>query len=94
MVLAGADFCEGKDRMAKVVAWAQAGVDPKYMGLGPIPAVKRALEKAGWQMEGVDLFELNEAFASQSLACVQELGLDPSKVGREIEREGEVASAQ
>lgn len=66
--------------MAKIVAWAQAGVDPSVMGLGPIPATRKVLEKAGWQVEDVDLFELNEAFAAQSLAVVKDLGVDTEKV--------------
>lgn len=66
--------------LARVVSWAQAGVDPKIMGTGPIPAVKKALEKASWTIDQVDLFELNEAFAAQSLAVVKELGCDMSKV--------------
>lgn len=66
--------------LARIVAWAQAGVDPKIMGTGPIPAVQKALEKANWSIEDVDLFEFNEAFAAQSLCVVKELGADPAKV--------------
>eukprot|EP00112_Aurelia_sp_Birch-Aquarium-sp1_P017216 Seg397.30 transcript_id=Seg397.30/GoldUCD/mRNA.D3Y31 product="Acetyl-CoA acetyltransferase" protein_id=Seg397.30/GoldUCD/D3Y31 len=66
--------------MARVVAWAQAGVDPKIMGTGPIPAIREALRKANWSIDEVELFEINEAFAAQSLAVIQELGLDSSKV--------------
>ncbi|EDO38332.1 predicted protein [Nematostella vectensis] len=66
--------------LARVVSWAQAGVDPSVMGTGPIPATRKALSKAGWKVEDVDLFELNEAFAAQSCAVIRELGLDPSKV--------------
>lgn len=66
--------------MARIVSWAQAGLDPSIMGTGPIPAVRKAVEKAGWQLNQVDLFELNEAFAAQSLAVVKELGLDVDKV--------------
>lgn len=66
--------------LGRVVSWAQAGVDPSVMGLGPIPAVRKALEKAGWSVSDVDLFELNEAFAAQSLAVVNELGIDSEKV--------------
>eukprot|EP00033_Pygsuia_biforma_P001184 GCRY01001345.1.p1 GENE.GCRY01001345.1~~GCRY01001345.1.p1 ORF type:complete len:394 (+),score=90.73 GCRY01001345.1:79-1260(+) len=65
--------------MAKIVSFAQAGVDPQYMGLGPIPSVRKALEKAGWTVEDVDLFELNEAFAAQSLAVVKDLGVPLEK---------------
>jgi acetyl-CoA C-acetyltransferase len=61
--------------VAKVRSFASAGVDPKLMGLGPIPATRKALEKAGWKANEVDRFEVNEAFAAQSLAVVRELGL-------------------
>ncbi|XP_059157657.1 acetyl-CoA acetyltransferase, cytosolic-like [Physella acuta] len=70
----------GVKPMARIVSWAQAGVDPSIMGTGPVPAVKKALESAGWQIADVDLFELNEAFAAQSLAVVKELGCDVDKV--------------
>ncbi len=66
--------------MARVVASAVAGVDPSYMGLGPIPATLKALERAGLIIDDIDLVELNEAFAAQSLACIRELGMDPQKV--------------
>jgi acetyl-CoA acetyltransferase family protein len=66
--------------LGRVVAWAVAGVDPKLMGMGPVPAVRRALERAGLKMEQIDLVELNEAFASQAVACIRELGMDPEKV--------------
>ncbi|KAL5457404.1 hypothetical protein EMCRGX_G034656 [Ephydatia muelleri] len=66
--------------LARVVSWAQAGVDPSVMGLGPIPAIQKALSNAGWKVEDVDLFELNEAFAAQSLAVINELKLDKAKV--------------
>lgn len=66
--------------MARIVATAVAGVDPGYMGIGPIPATEKALKRAGLTANQLDLAELNEAFASQSLACVQQLGLDPEKV--------------
>jgi 3-oxoadipyl-CoA thiolase len=66
--------------MARVVATAVAGVDPGVMGLGPVPATRKALERAGLTVADLDLVELNEAFASQSLACVRELGLDPARV--------------
>jgi len=70
----------GISPLARVVSWGQAGVDPKVMGTGPIPAIRKALVKAGWTAEEVDLFELNEAFAAQSLAVIQTLGLDAAKV--------------
>ncbi|HWO02102.1 MAG TPA: acetyl-CoA C-acetyltransferase [Blastocatellia bacterium] len=66
--------------VAKIVSYASAGVDPRYMGLGPVPAIERALEKAGLAIEDIDLFELNEAFAAQSLAVLAKLGLDGSRV--------------
>ena len=66
--------------MARVVASAVAGVDPAVMGIGPIPASRKALERAGIGVDDLDLVELNEAFASQSLVCIDELGLDPAKV--------------
>jgi 3-oxoadipyl-CoA thiolase len=70
----------GLKPMARVVATAVAGVDPAIMGLGPIPATRKALERAGLSVDDLDLIELNEAFASQSIACIRELGLDPEKV--------------
>lgn len=66
--------------IAKVVAMAVAGVDPALMGIGPVPATKKVLQRAGLSLDKIDLVELNEAFASQSLACIQELALDPARV--------------
>jgi len=66
--------------LASIVSYASAGVDPAYMGIGPIPSTRLALEKAGMSIDDIDLIELNEAFASQSLACVRELGMDLDKV--------------
>ncbi|MEO6349235.1 MAG: acetyl-CoA C-acyltransferase [Candidatus Limnocylindrales bacterium] len=71
---------EGLRPIARVVATAVAGVDPSVMGLGPIPASRKALERAGLTVDDLDLIELNEAFASQSIAVMRELGLDPDKV--------------
>ena len=65
---------------ARIVAGAIAGVDPAQMGIGPIPASRKALERAGLSADDLDAIELNEAFAAQSLPCVRELGLDPAKV--------------
>jgi acetyl-CoA C-acetyltransferase len=65
--------------LAKIRAFASAGVDPAYMGLGPIPAVKKVLKKAGVSMADIGVFELNEAFASQAIACIRELKLDIAK---------------
>jgi len=66
--------------LAKIVSWGIAGVDPKYMGIGPVPAIRKALQKAKLEINQIDLFELNEAFAAQSLAVVKELEIDEEKV--------------
>jgi acetyl-CoA acetyltransferase family protein len=66
--------------LARVVATAVAGVEPNLMGIGPVPATKKVLAKAGLRADQIDLVELNEAFAAQSLACIRELGLDPARV--------------
>ena len=66
---------KGLKPIAKIVSWAQSGVDPKLMGTGPIPASKLALKKAGWNIKDLDLVESNEAFAAQSIAVIKELGL-------------------
>ena len=66
--------------LGRIVAWAHTGLDPRVMGLGPIPASRKTLERAGWTAGGVDLWEINEAFAAQSLAVLSELGLDPARV--------------
>ena len=66
--------------LARIASWATCGVDPAIMGTGPIPASRKALEKAGWSVDDLDLIEANEAFAAQSLAVVKDLGLDPEKV--------------
>jgi len=71
---------EGKTPLARIVSWAQAGVDPAIMGTGPIPASRRALQKAGWKIEALDLIEANEAFAAQACAVNKDLGWDKSKV--------------
>ena len=63
----------------KMISWANGGVDPAYMGLGPVPAVRKALKKAGLTLDQIDVIELNEAFASQAIACVKELGVNPDK---------------
>ncbi len=70
----------GLHPMARVVATAVAGVDPRVMGIGPVPAVRKVLARAGVSVADLDLVELNEAFASQSVACIDELGLDPARV--------------
>lgn len=66
--------------LAKIVSMAVAGVDPAIMGIGPVPATRKALKRAGLKMNDIDLIELNEAFASQSIACIRELQLDAAKV--------------
>ncbi len=79
MMIASEDFVKKynlKPR-ARYVSSAVAGVDPACMGIGPVPATKKALERAGLNINDIDLIELNEAFAAQSLACVDELGLNP-----------------
>lgn len=70
----------GLKPIVRIIDAAVAGVDPAYMGIGPVPAVRKLLEKTGLKKEDIGLFELNEAFASQALACIQELGLDIDKV--------------
>jgi acetyl-CoA C-acetyltransferase len=70
----------GSPILARVASWASAGVDPSIMGIGPVPASKKALEKAGWTMADLDLIEANEAFAAQALAVGKELGWDSSRV--------------
>lgn len=66
--------------LASIISWATTGVNPAVMGIGPVSAVRKAIEKANWSLEEVDVFELNEAFAAQSLAVVKDLGVDPDKV--------------
>tara|TARA_B100000575_G_scaffold206175_1_gene167566 strand:- start:126 stop:824 length:699 start_codon:yes stop_codon:yes gene_type:complete len=66
--------------LVKIISWSSVGVDPSLMGLGPIEAVREAIKKAKWNLEEIDLFEINEAFASQSIAVIRELGIDINKV--------------
>ena len=82
LVLMSADEARarGLEPLARIVSSATAGVDPALMGTGPIPASRKALEKAGWTVADLDLVESNEAFAAQSLCVLRELGLDPDKV--------------
>ncbi len=70
----------GSRILARVASWASAGVDPSIMGIGPVPATRRALQKAGWSVADLDLIEANEAFAAQALAVGKELGWDSDKV--------------
>ena len=82
IVLASGEAVEkyGLKPMAKLVSWGQGGVDPKIMGVGPVPASRQAMSKAGLKIEDIDLVEANEAFAAQSIAVARELGFDMSKV--------------
>ncbi len=70
----------GTKPLARILAYSSTGVDPKIMGIGPIPAVRKVLDRAGLQLGDIDLFELNEAFAAQSVAVVRELQIDPARV--------------
>ena len=79
LVVAG-DRAMGLTPIARVIASAVAGVDPSVMGIGPVPAVRKALARAGLGIDQIDLWELNEAFASQSIACIRDLQIDPAKV--------------
>ena len=77
---AGAAQARGAKPLARLVAYAHAGVDPKYMGIGPVPATQLALKKAGLTVQDLDVIEANEAFAAQACAVTRDLGLDPAKV--------------
>ncbi|TXH48303.1 MAG: acetyl-CoA C-acyltransferase, partial [Burkholderiaceae bacterium] len=70
----------GLQPLARLVGYAHAGVDPKYMGIGPVPASQKALKKAGLSVQDLDVIEANEAFAAQACAVTRDLGLDPAKV--------------
>ena len=70
----------GLKPLARIKAFASAGVDPKYMGMGPVPASKRCLARAGWAPQDLDLMEINEAFAAQAIAVNRQMGWDLSKV--------------
>jgi len=81
LVMSGAEASRrGVTPLARIVSWATAGVDPSIMGTGPIPASRKALEKAGWSIADLDLIEANEAFAAQACAVNKDLGWDPAKV--------------
>ena len=81
LVIAGEEFVKNKglSPLGRIVSWAYAGVEPEIMGIGPVPATRKALEKAGLKLSDMDLIEVNEAFAAQYLAVEKELGLDRSK---------------
>jgi acetyl-CoA acyltransferase 2 len=82
VVIAGEEYVKANNKtpLGRIVSWAYAGVEPELMGIGPVPAIRKALEKAGLTLNDIDLIEINEAFAAQYLACEKELGLDRSKV--------------
>jgi len=80
LLLVGGDAVAGQMPLARVIVSAVAGVDPSVMGIGPVPAVRKALKRAGLTVDQIDLWELNEAFASQSIACIRDLRLDPALV--------------
>jgi len=82
LILMSADEAEkrGIEPMAKIKSWATEGIDPSIMGAGPIPASKKALEKAGWSSDDLDLIEANEAFAAQACAVSKEFGWGADKV--------------
>src|SRR6516164_5549351 len=81
VVLADAAFAEqhGHTPLGRLVAYSHAGVEPRIMGMGPVPAVRKVLDRAGLKLDEIDLFEVNEAFAAQALAVVRELGLPPER---------------
>ncbi len=68
------------EKLVRIISWASVGVDPSLMGLGPIGAIKEAVKKANWKLEDIDLFEINEAFAAQTIAVIRELNIDENKV--------------
>lgn len=81
LIIAGEDYVKSKDLkpLGRIVSWAYAGVEPELMGIGPVPASRKALEKAGLTLADIDLVEVNEAFAAQYLAVEQDLGLDRTR---------------
>jgi acetyl-CoA C-acetyltransferase len=80
VVVCSNEYAAGRERLADILGYATTGVDPMVMGMGPVSAVRKALERVGLEASAIDLFELNEAFAAQSIAVVRELGIDPRKV--------------
>jgi len=81
VVLADAAFAEqhGHTPLGRLVAYSHAGVEPRIMGMGPVPAARKVLDRAGLKLDEIDLFEVNEAFAAQALAVIRELGLPPER---------------
>jgi 3-oxoadipyl-CoA thiolase len=80
LLVVGPEAAAGAKPLARVITTAVAGVDPSIMGIGPIPATRKALARAGMKIDQIDLIELNEAFAAQGLACMKDLEMDPSRV--------------
>jgi 3-oxoadipyl-CoA thiolase len=80
LLIVSEEMANGMRPLARVIATAVAGVDPSVMGIGPVPATRKVLQRAGLTIDRIDLIELNEAFAAQGLACMKELHLDPAKV--------------
>jgi acetyl-CoA C-acetyltransferase len=79
VVLAAGSVADGMNPLGRLVAYSHAGVEPRIMGMGPVPATRKVLDRAGLKLDEIDLFEVNEAFAAQALAVVRELGLPPDK---------------
>jgi len=79
VVLAAGSVAGGMSPLGRLVAYSHAGVEPRIMGMGPVPAVRKVLDRAGLKLDEIDLFEVNEAFAAQALAVVRELGLPPER---------------
>ena len=81
-LVASTDYVErrGKQPLARIVAGANVGVPPEIMGIGPVPAIKAVLERAGLELRDIDRFEINEAFGAQVMACARELGIDAAKL--------------
>jgi acetyl-CoA C-acetyltransferase len=79
VVLAAGSVADGMSPLGRLVAYSHAGVEPRIMGMGPVPATRKVLDRAGLKLDEIDLFEVNEAFAAQALAVVRELGLPPAK---------------
>ena len=81
VVLADREFAErhGQSPLGRLVAYGHAGVEPRIMGMGPVPAVRTVPDRAGMKLDDIDLFEVNEAFAAQALAVARELGLPPER---------------